>query len=268
MSNQLINDVNQRYLNSEFNNILHTVSDAYIPVDITHNNIALTISGGADSALLAYIVCFILQLHQKTPTIHVITTIRGWRSKPWQEHISLCVFNYLVNAFPSITFNRHVSFVPPELEDSVSGRSCIDEYGNTVAGDVLILRAFSEYILFKTKSMSWYTAVNKNPPGLANGLPERYLVDIKFDKIIKYSKDNILLLKPFYHIEKDWIISAYKDLGIHDLFEITRSCEGDSRQFPEIFAGLDYRTYAPGQYLPQCGKCFWCEERNWGVNNA
>lgn len=44
--------------------------------------------------------------------------------------------------------------------------------------------------------------------------------------------------------------------NIADLLNITRSCEGN-------FDSLDYKNYIPNQPVPECGECFWCQERNW-----
>ena len=66
---------------------------------------------------------------------------------------------------------------------------------------------------------------------------------------------------PFVYTKKDWIIRQYYKHGIEDLLNITRSCEGE-------FEGLDYKTYTPGNKVPECGECFWCKERQWGIDNA
>jgi len=63
---------------------------------------------------------------------------------------------------------------------------------------------------------------------------------------------------PFVYTAKDWIVKQYYKENIVDLFNITRSCEGE-------FEGLDYTTYTPGQTVPTCGDCFWCKEREWGI---
>jgi 7-cyano-7-deazaguanine synthase in queuosine biosynthesis len=59
---------------------------------------------------------------------------------------------------------------------------------------------------------------------------------------------------PFRFIDKSEIVKTYKELDLMDLFNITRSCEGE-------FEGIDYTNYKPGQYVPTCGECFWCKER-------
>ena len=68
-------------------------------------------------------------------------------------------------------------------------------------------------------------------------------------------------LHPFRFIEKDWIVGRYKEFEIMDLFDLTRSCEGD-------FENLDYRTYVPKQEVPTCGECFWCKERSWAIEKS
>ena len=78
----------------------------------------------------------------------------------------------------------------------------------------------------------------------------------------------VLACHPLTHVQKDWIIGKYKSLNIMDLFNLTRSCEGDNIDYPEIFQGLDYKTYKTGMTVPECGKCFWCKEREWGLKYA
>jgi 7-cyano-7-deazaguanine synthase in queuosine biosynthesis len=77
-----------------------------------------------------------------------------------------------------------------------------------------------------------------------------------------------LACHPFTHVQKDWIVAQYKKLGIMDLFDLTRSCEGDKETYPEIFGDLDYKTYVEGSPVPVCEKCFWCKEREWGVSKC
>ena len=66
---------------------------------------------------------------------------------------------------------------------------------------------------------------------------------------------------PFVYTKKDWIIRQYYKNNIVDLLNLTRSCEGE-------FEDLDYTSYAVGQHVPECGECFWCKERQWGIDNV
>lgn len=83
-----------------------------IPFDNNWKRISISLSGGADSALLAYLLCQKITSQE----VHIISHIRCWKTKPWQEYNALSVYQYLIDKFPQIKFFRHVNFVPPELE--------------------------------------------------------------------------------------------------------------------------------------------------------
>jgi hypothetical protein len=70
-----------------------------------------------------------------------------------------------------------------------------------------------------------------------------------------------LACHPFRFVEKSWVVLQYKLLGIESLFDLTRSCEGE-------FKNLNYQNYTPGQYVPVCGTCFWCKEREWAIEQS
>jgi hypothetical protein len=63
------------------------------------------------------------------------------------------------------------------------------------------------------------------------------------------------------YTKKDWIIKQYFENGIEELLNLTRSCEGE-------FEDVDYTTYTAGQHVPVCGKCFWCKEREWAIEQS
>ena len=60
-------------------------------------NICISVSGGADSALLAYLVCS--EITQNT-TVHILSHVRMWKTRPWQRYDSINVYNWLVDRFP------------------------------------------------------------------------------------------------------------------------------------------------------------------------
>jgi 7-cyano-7-deazaguanine synthase in queuosine biosynthesis len=72
---------------------------------------------------------------------------------------------------------------------------------------------------------------------------------------------NVEVVHPFRFIDKSEVVKKYRELDLMDLFEITRSCEGE-------FEGIDYITYKHGQSVPTCGTCFWCKEREWAIEQS
>jgi hypothetical protein len=71
----------------------------------------------------------------------------------------------------------------------------------------------------------------------------------------------IIASHPFRFADKAWVVLQYKNLDIMELFDLTRSCEGE-------FSNMNYKTYTPGQFVPICGTCFWCKEREWAIEQT
>ena len=55
---------------------LHNVDGVDIPFEKHWENIAISVSGGADSALLAYLICSLIS---NDTTVHIISHTRMWK---------------------------------------------------------------------------------------------------------------------------------------------------------------------------------------------
>lgn len=226
--------------------ILHNFNGVDIPFDPSWKNIAVSLSGGADSALLTYQLCTLV----KDTTIHIISNIRMWKTRPWQKYNSLDVFNYFVKKFPNIKFVRHENFIPPEFEGLQLGAK---------TGNQITTRSHAEYICIKEGVSAFYAGDTLNPADVTGGPVDRNIGS----STMQHIRDHLggFACQPYSTVHKDYVVSQYETHNIWDLFDITRSCEGE-------FEGIDYKTYKPGQVVPICGKCFWCKERQWGIDNA
>jgi len=235
----------------------HNIDGVDIPFDNNWKNIAVSLSGGADSALLAYILCELIG--DKDIHLHIISHIRMWKTRPWQEYDSLRIFKYLHNKF-DINMTRYTNFIAPDLEYGNIGPIIKDEYNKMVSGDNIQIRSYSEYICQKYNVDAYYNAVTRNPKNVDFvGMIERDIdptVDNKhLCEMIHMGK---YALHPFRFVQKDWVVKQYKDKDIMDLFKQTRSCEGE-------FVDINYTNYIPYQHVPTCNECFWCKERNWAI---
>lgn len=240
------------------------VNQLSIPFDSNWGSIAVSLSGGADSALLAYLLCSHISQDNSKIKVHLISHVRNWKTKPWQETDSENVWNWLVDKFPSLPITRHVNFIAPDLEWGDKGPCLIDEYGKTVSGDNIQIRSFAEYVCHQHNIDAYYNAVTKNPPGVEfKGMPTR-------DVEPNASNQHLLIMQhmgkwaihPFRFIDKSWIYRQYLQLDILDLWNLTRSCEGTVQ-------GLDYKNYNKNtKSIPVCGECFWCKEREWAIEQS
>lgn len=238
----------------------YSVSGVEIPFSPQWKNIAISLSGGADSALLAFLLCTFIE---KDTKLHCISHTRMWKTRPWQGWDSLRVYDWLQNRFNHIKFERHTNFIAPDLEYGNIGPMLKDEYGKMVSGDNIEIRSFAEYICYYNNVDAYYNAVTRNPRNIdLGGMSERDIDPSDNNRHLQITRHmDKWALHPFRFIEKNWIVSQYKRLDIMDLFNITRSCEGE-------FKDITYETYQPGQNVPTCGECFWCKEREWGLANA
>ena len=213
--------------------------------------IGVSISGGADSALLAFLIC-----SNTKADIHFTNQIRMWKTRPWQEYVSVQVIEWFKTRFNN-NFFVHKNLIPPDLEWADKGPTIIDEYGKLKSGNQIILRSHNEYIAHKYNLDAVYGGLNQNPDKeIPGALADRDEKNITMDPF--FIHNGVAICHPFLHVKKDWIIAQYYKHKIEDLLFLTRSCEGE-------FKGLDYRSYTPGQYVPTCGECFWCKEREWAI---
>jgi len=239
------------------------VDGVEIPFDEQWSSIAVSVSGGADSALLAHLLCeFVTETGRDIP-IHFISHIRCWKTKPWQQWDSFRVYSHLADKFKHISMRRHQGFVAPDLEWGENGPNMVDEYGKTVSGDNIQSRAYSEYLCHKLDIPVYFNAVTKNPKDVDfKGLDPRDVEPTEDNRHLTVMEHmGRLACHPFRFVQKDWVVKQYRDKRLLDLFDKTRSCEG-------TFEHIDYTNYHIGTLVPTCGKCFWCRERDWAIEKT
>jgi hypothetical protein len=187
--------------------------------------------------------------------------VRCWKTKPWQQDDADDVYQWLFQRFYHTNFKRHTNFIAPELEYGNVGPNLTDEYGKKVSGDNIQQRAYAEYICNKYNIDAYYNAVTRNPrQAQFNGMRERDIEPTEENKHLEIMQHmGRWAIHPFRFIDKSEVVKKYLELGIMELFNRTRSCEG-------TFEGIDYKSYKRGQYVPVCNNCFWCKEREWALN--
>jgi hypothetical protein len=243
---------------------LYRINGLDIPFDPSWKKIGINLSGGADSSCLLTLLSKIIIENNIDCEIHVISYIRCWITRPWQGPIALDVYNKFVEDYPTIKFFRHTSYIPPELEWGAIGPITTGKGGEPKSGDQISVGSFNKYITYKEKFDSIFNATSANPKGsnwehsMRNR--EKPASEGTLDDLILVQNDRYVC-HPFRFVEKDWIVAQYFKFNKLDLYKLTRSCEGE-------FEGINYKTYRTGQYVPLCGKCWWCKERFWAENKV
>jgi 7-cyano-7-deazaguanine synthase in queuosine biosynthesis len=199
-------------------------------IDIHDGTLGISLSGGADSAILLYI----LMKHSNDP-IHVFTC-SSLEKNNIAPHIAINVINKCIEITGySGRITHHSYFVKTQTFDNwISG--LID---NAMVNNVDML----------------YTGVTSNPPHdvisefknlttLNDKRDPNVIRDLYRDVII--NNKSIKIYTPWFNIDKSEISNIYNELNITDvLFPITRSCESIT-----LLRG-------------HCEECWWCEERKW-----
>lgn len=253
--------------------IIINIDGVFFPLDPLWKKISINVSGGADSAMLSYLLLTKIIEKKLDIEIHIISNIRMWKSRPWQKFDSLNVFIFLKEKFPSLKIIRHENFIAPDIEYGNIGPIIKDENGNMKSGDQISTRAYVEYFTYVNNIDAHFAGLSKNPTNtkISLSMPDRNVEFKNFNdlNLIMYKHNNTMFCHPYRFITKDWIIKKYKELNLLNFLNLTRSCEGDNNSYPDVFNGLDYKNYQNGIYVPECGRCFWCQERSWakGMNN-
>lgn len=244
---------------------LHRINGLDIPFFSSWKRVAANLSGGADSALLTFLLCKIIQDNNFDCKVDVITHIRCWNTRPWQEPISEEVFNKLKSMFPNIIENRLTNFIAPDIEDGAAGK-IFKSKGKMRSGDQIQVDEFNSFCIHKFKFDAVFNATTHNPFTLdpIKGEPPTRRIDKENNPpLLILERNGAFIMLPFLLVDKSWILSQYYLFKIQDLYECTRSCEGDitDANLSKFVPTLE--DFTPGQHVPTCGKCFWCIERTW-----
>jgi len=248
--------------------ILHKFSHLTIAFDPAWKRIAINLSGGADSALLAVLLCKIITKHSLDTKIDVITFQRCWETRPWQGHVSLQIFNKIKEMYPNIIQNRHTTYIPPEIEHGAIGPVI-----NGKSGDQIIVGSFNKFAAWEYNLDAVFNATSKNPDDLRDDRMTNRDKDAEdgtpMDLYFHSKKVNSVFAHPFRFVKKDWIVAQYHIFDLLDLYNMTRSCEGDINHMDNIKEACGhFRLYKPGMEIIECKECWWCEERDWADNRV
>lgn len=235
----------------------YKVDGVDIPLNPEWKNVLVMLSGGTDSACLTYTLCKIIEENNLAIKVNIVSGIRVWKSRPWAADISENVYMWLQNRFPNIIGDRHTHFVTPYFEHSNLGNAFDGK-----PGEAIILSEYVDYLCKSKKYNAVYDATTMNPPNF-----EGERMEVRDESVARTNvspKDKYWKLGPLQTTRKDWIIKQYKKNKIIDLLKITRSCEGDAYMATAVF-GSDWRWYDKNKNPAECGRCFWCKEKEWAL---
>lgn len=262
--------VNSNLLNENRKN-LYVINGLPFYFDPTAKTVGITFSGGADSTMIFYMLCRLIESLGTDTKIVATTLIRGWDVKPWLEDITADIIAYLNRRFPNIQKDQVFGFLPPAFEitplKNIVGMDKIynkDNLDNAYA-DVYAVMSYTQYVNAKYKIKNTYSGVTMNPelnnselnsPGFRN---TREFTEFDLNDFKGHGSN----MGPFTMLYKNWVIAQYENFNIQELFELTRSCNTPLTELN--IPNVEEIKICGSEYA--CQTCFFCEERKWGHEN-
>lgn len=249
--------------------MIFKTSQKSIELNLPENKkqVIIKMSGGADSAILAY--CFALYKKQERPDLQLYAvTVNSVPPKNYHVKIAKRVIDKITE-LTGITFKRHYTtdLQEPGIDDT--GLS-IEEWRKassyTSASNKLV-EDLKKQIQIDSKPENrplHYSGVTANPPTSLsmfyedwyanNGMKGHWISERDADTIREEGPAHKHWRQPFTNIDKRAIYELYFNHGIVDeLFPLTRSCESEAKGQQMLDGGKE----------EHCGKCWWCLERQW-----
>ena len=204
--------------------ITKTITVAGVNIDIYDGPIGISLSGGADSAILLHIL-----LTHATGPVHAFSCASKAKHRV-VPHIAITVIDKCMDLTGNTNVQHHTYFVeqqtlPTWFDGLLKGIATFNL--NMMYTGVTSLPPDQVLKTFKTPTPLY----DKRDP---NQVRPRY-------------HNNNTVHTPMFNVDKQQVAAMYKELGVLDeLYPLTRSCES--------------WTLTSGH----CGTCWWCEERQWG----
>jgi len=221
------NKISKNYIDQLYSSV-----DSFVKRKV--ETIGMWMSGGADSSILAYLLC--KKIKEENLEIN-FQPLSVRRTRGWNPIYAANVIDFICDKLKFDRMNDHIIYFPDKKNTEYIEISVFWE---------------KNYELFKNDVIQvLFSGITSNPPKESN-LPlnkERN----RDDHIIKktFSCDSMkTFYDPFININKKIIKKIYDDNNLtNSLFPLTRSCEGNEKD--------------SGNFTYHCKKCWWCQERFW-----
>jgi len=209
--------------------------------------IALSLSGGADSTILAYIVAKDIVDKESNTRILPFTRRRPYPAnnpRDWNISRASDVINKITEVLGKNVFLDH--YIEQQPYGQLEKQTPIEEKEHLI----ILHEQLGEKItaMPNVKTWKYYYGVTANPSYEEmknNNFLSEWRVQDRDNKNRK--KRNT---RPFDLVDKKFISELYEQTGMLDiLFPLTFSCEGDYN------ISKNYTTH--------CEECWWCKERFW-----
>ena len=235
------------------------------PVEVP-KKVTISLSGGADSASLMYLVV------KHFPEVEIIPVTCRDQNAPKDADAAVKIVNWIKKEFPNNNIKDHQIFdFNDKTEDFVSHEDVdktIEKYPQFTG-----MRRTQVSKIIQVDRINW-NIMKQHPgavrlDGMTRNPPEEEMKRLDFyekaerrrdqDKPIveeyrKYKDSEFLnIYQAYINVDKKFVAGVYQENGLMEtLFPMTRSCVGTARQ--------------TDNFARECHQCFWCHERKWAFD--
>ena len=236
----------------------------FINIPVLTENVIIRLSGGADSAILLYMICDEYCKADKPLKIWPITVIHSVRN--WQSYHAQQVLDFMYGKFPDVEFMTHEvrkCMDPGGKPNNKNANNYVDDQESLI--DKVVAEVGETCAVFNGVTANPPEEIGKKYWGSSKVFGEKVWElrekhrDWEFiadrEPVQDDSKRKLIHCNPFIQHHKGHVAKLYyKYELIDDLLPLTRSCEG-----------WDYMTK---NFSKTCGECWWCMERGWAFENG
>mgnify|MGYP006125926275 CR=1 FL=1 len=209
-----------------------------------YNKILVNCSGGADSAIVLYMVVDYLMKNNRTnATVSAATCANDFKHR-WNARKAADVINWIIAHTGFANFDMHYTYYR-DKQNTEYFHEIESRLGQAGQAQIIIGGLTNNPVV----EASVRDINNIEVDLIATGMSDRNVGDAEKD--LDYGS-NSAFYKPFHKVDKKFVASMYNQYDVMPLFDLTRSCE----VIPE------------GEFDPEfeekpCGECWWCLERKW-----
>lgn len=209
--------------------ITHSQDNIVIDLPETIKKVGIKLSGGADSAIVAYILSMYVKKERNDIEIVPITVVNP--NKPYQEIYSKNIINFLKNIFGNIYSFHCVEY-------------SLNKETHQATMSTFVSKLYKENIID-----CHFIGITKNPPSvILKSFKDSPPFDDRSGNLDKFFNGSY---RPLVKVDKRGVAELYEKFNLLEtLFPITRSCEDKT---------LDFSKH--------CSDCWNCQERIWGFKD-
>tara|TARA_B100000424_G_scaffold224429_1_gene184327 strand:- start:765 stop:1562 length:798 start_codon:yes stop_codon:yes gene_type:complete len=230
----------------------------------SEKKVGISVSGGADSALLLYLTAYYFKNFKIVPS-------SGWenmpkyplKERPGTLEYAINVVKWVKNKIPDANILDHYIYEINLYDENIQceanktyedRKGTIKELGLTGIQKQIITRN-EHRKLFNNKMIDIMVGgLTSNPPKkvLDSWSEEVYVEPRRSNNKRKECMEG-RVYKPFINVDKKFLNSLYEQHNILELRDITQSCVGRAKE--------------TNWWTKPCKKCFWCWERKWAFGS-